>query len=527
MASPVGLDAQNLNDLIGQARAALLAQDDDRVRQAAQAISPVLARLEPAGVTALNLDKDDADVLRALRGRDLLEPKAVERLTLLGTRDDDAETLRRAAEVRATPNAPSVSAGAMSNEASVRGTANAAVSGVGPAPTGAPRPEDAATRIVEAVANQSQHSRAELFRRPVEGLLDALKPDASDKKGLAAWERLRAQSMKQLDGATKAEAEAALTAGKVLRPSPLFEKGVLADALALASDPNAPLTSKALAHRIEAHARTKGVDPAGVRKTLHENLKTSLESGRPEIVTQAKIAAQHNPEAVALIDRIAKGEQVSPEQLQQVLAYGGESAGLAPADPSTSQPSAASLRANGVGRIAPSSIDAKMKRLKVDNPRAAEIIQQVQLQQQRYNMVADAAFQEMVGVLNSGMPIEMVLIIFMAKMCEQSEEKNKLRLKEAAALEGIERENAHIEQLAQNKVRMEHSDDPAERAAAKALVVPERIDPGEYGLPQMSSQMFMQHVQADMARYQQMMSALSAVLKLLEDLVMTPIRNIR
>ena len=53
------------------------------------------------------------------------------------------------------------------------------------------------------------------------------------------------------------------------------------------------------------------------------------------------------------------------------------------------------------------------------------------------------------------------------------------------------------------------------------------IQPTDYGLKQKSSTIVMQELQAEMQMYMQVMQALAGVLRQVQDLVMTPVRNIR
>ncbi len=121
--------------------------------------------------------------------------------------------------------------------------------------------------------------------------------------------------------------------------------------------------------------------------------------------------------------------------------------------------------------------------------------------QEKYVAKADFAYNEIMGLLNSSLPIEMIVMLVMAKLSERSEEKLRLKMKEAAFAEQVEKLEKQAEQ--QGK----------------------KLDLG--GLQVKSNMLMMQEIQVAMQQWTQFIQALSGVLRMIQDMTMTPIRNIR
>jgi len=113
------------------------------------------------------------------------------------------------------------------------------------------------------------------------------------------------------------------------------------------------------------------------------------------------------------------------------------------------------------------------------------------LEQWRDNARGEQAFNEMTAILHSGLPIEAVLMLVMARFAGRSEDKLKRKLEEAAMAEQLERSGA-----------------------AATL----RFRP---------SSLVMQDVQVAMQNWTQIMQTLAGVMSSLQEMAMTPIQNLR
>lgn len=108
--------------------------------------------------------------------------------------------------------------------------------------------------------------------------------------------------------------------------------------------------------------------------------------------------------------------------------------------------------------------------------------------------VAQRTDNTLASILGSNLPIEMVILLVMMALTEREEQKFKLKIEEVNLVEQLQREGK---------------------------------DPVKFGFPAKSVNMLMQELQAAMTMYSQVMQALSAVLRQIQDLIQRPIQNIR
>ncbi len=121
-------------------------------------------------------------------------------------------------------------------------------------------------------------------------------------------------------------------------------------------------------------------------------------------------------------------------------------------------------------------------------------VRELQASKEQYYRSAEKDSNELLGIINSGMPIETIIMLVMMTICERSEEKMKYKLKELAVAEQFEAR---------------------------------QINTGSLGLNIKSKQIATQELQAAQTAHKQMFDMLSAVMRVMQDMASTPIRNIR
>lgn len=201
------------------------------------------------------------------------------------------------------------------------------------------------------------------------------------------------------------------------------------------------------------------------------------------------------------------------------------------------------------------SADANLEALRTSNPEAYETLSSFRSAQAEDDMKSKQTFNEIMGLLNSGMPIEVIILMVMLKLTEREEDKFKLKLKELATFEKIESINKKAADGLEKRIADVRTQGAADaQAAAKAggneltdeqitkagqqaveKAMPDlqagadkqRINPTDFGLKAKSTTILMQEMQAQQQIFMQVMQALAAVMRQVQDLVMTPIRNIR
>ncbi|MCK5689612.1 hypothetical protein KAI87_10105, partial [Myxococcota bacterium] len=134
-------------------------------------------------------------------------------------------------------------------------------------------------------------------------------------------------------------------------------------------------------------------------------------------------------------------------------------------------------------------------------------------------MRSDNNYNQLMGLLNSGLPMEAIIMAVMLLLTENEEDKYKLKMRELGGSELVNKLNKDLE----SNLRAT-SASPAE--AMKAFQE-QKIEPADLGLSAKSTTILMQEMQASMQIFSQMLQMLSGVMRQLQEMTMTPIRNIR
>ncbi|MEE8408788.1 MAG: hypothetical protein V3T05_04210 [Myxococcota bacterium] len=267
---------------------------------------------------------------------------------------------------------------------------------------------------------------------------------------------------------------------------------------------------------------------------------------------------------IAKYDELAGGNGSEPRFGLLAAAVGGSTGPLAGLLAASKANDRAGLEA-AVAALTPespqlsptqnASADANLEALRTTNPQAYETLSSFRAAQAEDDMKSRQTFSEIMGLLNSGMPIEVIILLVMLKLTERQEDKFKLKLKELATFEKIESINKKVSedfekqvadvrtqgaadaQAAGKAAGKELTDEQLAKAGQQAVARAEpalqaeadkrRINPTDYGLKSKSTTILMQEMQAQQQIFMQVMQALSAVMRQVQDLVMTPIRNIR
>ncbi len=148
----------------------------------------------------------------------------------------------------------------------------------------------------------------------------------------------------------------------------------------------------------------------------------------------------------------------------------------------------------------------------------------------------DLNYGAMMGLLNSGLSIESMIFLFMAMFSDNQEEKVRLKMKEIAFSEAVERNTAKMDRL--RKLR-----DETYGSAIQQGKSPEEAQKLVDSIPELkgvdfsqdvskfvkvkSVQVLMQELQVETNRLSQMMQALAGALRAFQDLISTIVRNIR
>ncbi len=146
--------------------------------------------------------------------------------------------------------------------------------------------------------------------------------------------------------------------------------------------------------------------------------------------------------------------------------------------------------------------------------------------EEQFETTSATTLAQIGSLLNSGMPIDKLIVAVMFLMTMREEEKFKRTLAEVGVIEQIERTNAEI---AEKKEALEkHYDlqktDPTKDSDLSLLEVQEYekleyINPVDFGFSAKSHHMLTQELQASLQFFQQMMQALSQTLSVWQGLV--------
>jgi hypothetical protein len=159
--------------------------------------------------------------------------------------------------------------------------------------------------------------------------------------------------------------------------------------------------------------------------------------------------------------------------------------------------------------------------------------------QRKLDQRIDSATDTMLAMLNSSMPIEMIVVMFMALFNDVQEEKTRHKMREITFAQSYEKfrevTGARLRDLRAKDAANKSTDGEArsdgltfkEAEELKVLSDYETFDPARYGFEVKRSDMLMQELQFLMQQMTQLTQALAAVLRMLQDMALTVIRNIR
>lgn len=292
-----------------------------------------------------------------------------------------------------------------------------------------------------------------------------------------------------------------------------FEKAPLRDRVAILLNDEAGISAETRA-AVRARATELGIYPSEMYDRIRAHFASAAKAKSPEIMTEfaggiGKFGTDHpefasaTPTEKAVItellkerDKLVEAVQADPEKLR----------GLRPDEMALLMASPAEIMSKY--RTA-ADVDARVKELHKTNPQIASVVDDLRAARAKYDRLADNALLEIQSLLRSGMPIEVVIMLVMTRLAEKHEENLRVKLQEAAATEAFERHNA------------------TQRELAKGGIPAQELNPADFGIPTKSSTVFMQELQVYQQQYMQIMQALSAVIRQIQDMIQTPIRNIR
>ena len=136
----------------------------------------------------------------------------------------------------------------------------------------------------------------------------------------------------------------------------------------------------------------------------------------------------------------------------------------------------------------------------------ARLAEEYVLEKREFEKTKDRIATEICEATNSGMPVDALVPQVILLLSEQKDCELRLRMKELTAISAINDTNAR---------------------AAKSGHSIDFIDPAKFGLPKKSTTEVMEDLSNVMKESMQSLQALSSTVKELNDLVMTPIRNMR
>ncbi len=154
-----------------------------------------------------------------------------------------------------------------------------------------------------------------------------------------------------------------------------------------------------------------------------------------------------------------------------------------------------------------------------------------------YQDFAERNYSEIVALINSNLPIEMIVCLVLLKLAERQREKVKLKMKELAASEAMEaaKDSKSIYVGVEEKVMAENPGLSGDALEKKVKSTKDQIKADhdnrlqqsreEFKIPQM--QTAIQSLQFQQNQLKQFMDALSNVLRVIQDMAATPIRHIR
>ena len=242
----------------------------------------------------------------------------------------------------------------------------------------------------------------------------------------------------------------------------------------------APMMKQAMAFLVGAPNKLKPRQKAALEQALKD---TPRHSAQRELLQNA--ATAFNPESLQTISALPAAEQellrthlTATRDAIKNISNNPAGLGVALEDP---------LDDGDQDTMHDKSIEKLPESLR--NP-----VREYRSAKQDYDRLANRIDDEVMGLLHSGIPIESLILMVMLRLGEKAEGKLKYKMEELQLSQQLEKN---------------------------------QLNPGDFGLKVKSESVLMQELQAAMQQHSQLMQALSAVMRQVQDLVMTPIRNMR
>jgi hypothetical protein len=356
---------------------------------------------------------------------------------------------------------PAANAGAQLAGADVQNKVNAAVNG---APAGA----DAGKAAYDSVHSTLEALAAGGVGRFVKEMKGAY--TGPEKKGIGeALEKARAAAM-----------NTQIQAG-------MIDNRPFDDALRILTDQP---VSKELQPLLEARAKKQNKSVDQVRADLKTLIAGDLAKNRDKILDGAKTAFDALFEADPdMVQRLGNKKEAA--------AIFDQMKTLKPDDPK-----AAALfgsLAQMAMDLGPAPVDFSQALGKVKDPEVRGMLEGRMREQRANDVYYRQNYEELMALINAPLPIEMIVMAVMAKLGERAERKLRDKMKDLALVEYLEKK-VPIDGLDGSKLQLH-----------------------DFGLS--GSQAMMQQLQIEQTQWANFMNALSGVMKSIEDMIATPIRN--
>lgn len=357
------------------------------------------------------------------------------------------------------------------------------------------------------------------FRAMIENIADVRKARAGTTAGEVA----------EIVGSHLAAHAAAMTGSKKLEKKPealveLCTTGWVSDGA----------TRKSLNSAVEDWAASKGDEmaakkPSQKRQAFVEELKTKVGQDGEVIREKAEELAANLDFSSGItdkqIDKFLKNDPMGqslaanrqlPSKVKRNLARQFLNAKIPSGEPPTS---------TGMAKIP-------------KNSTLAALVGELGPAKERLNAAIDQDLMEIQELLNSGLPIEHILLLVMTRFSNIEEKKLEYKIREQTAVEALERHNGRAKDRAEefkpyreaeytNRLADagEKDEDGNPIQHVQLPVKPEgydefqEIDPMEIGLTSQNSMVFMQEIQVQQQRYTQMMQMMSTIISQVKELI--------
>ncbi|MDP7039739.1 MAG: hypothetical protein QGI45_11315 [Myxococcota bacterium] len=240
----------------------------------------------------------------------------------------------------------------------------------------------------------------------------------------------------------------------------------------------APMMKQAMAFLVGAPNKLKPRQKAALEQALKD---TPSDSAQRELLQNA--AAAFNPESLQTISALPPAQQellrthfTATRDAVKNVSNNPAGLGVALEDP---------LDDGDQDTMDDKSIDKLPESLR--NP-----VKEYRNAKHDYDRLARRIDDEVMGLLHSGIPIESLILMVMLRLGEKAEGKLKYKIEELQLSQQLEKN---------------------------------QLNPGDFGLKVKSESVLMQELQAAMQQHSQLIQSLSEVMRQLQYLVMTPIRN--